>query len=232
MRRVLVTGGNRGLGLEFVRQLLARGDRVFAGCRKPGQAHELTKLAAAHPGRLSVLPFDAAKPASAVELAREVAMVADALDVVIGNAGMLPAGERFGELDAKVMNEAFAVNCTAQVQLAQACAPLLAKGEAPRLVTLSTVMASIARRDAFRSPSYCASKAALNMATRLLAFELGSRGIVVFCVHPGWVKTDMGGTGAEITAEQSVAALLRLVDGADASTAGRFLDWQGEPLPW
>ncbi|HET7845482.1 MAG TPA: SDR family oxidoreductase [Xanthomonadales bacterium] len=232
MQRVLVTGANRGLGLEFVKQLLARGERVFAACRKPGQAHELTKLAGAHPGRLSVLPFDAAKPASAAELAREIAMVEEALDIAIGNAGMLPGGERFGELDAKVMNEALAVNCTGQVMLAQAVAPLLEKGRNARLVTLSTIMASIASRTQFRSPSYCASKAALNMATRLVSFELAPRGITTFCVHPGWVKTDMGGAGAEITATESVTGLLRLIDGATPAQTGCFLDWQGREIPW
>ena len=232
MQRVLVTGANRGLGLEFVKQLLARGERVFAACRKPGQAHELTKLAGAHPGRLSVLPFDAAKPASAAELAREIAMVEEALDIAIGNAGMLPGGERFGELDAKVMNEALAVNCTGQVMLAQAVAPLLEKGRNARLVTLSTIMASIASRTQFRSPSYCASKAALNMATRLVSFELAPRGITAFCVHPGWVKTDMGGAGAEITATESVTGLLRLIDATTPAHAGTFRDWQGHAIPW
>jgi len=192
----------------------------------------LTKLAGAHPGRLGVLPFDAAKPNSAAELAREVAMVADALDIVIGNAGVLPSGEQFGELDAKVVNETFATNCTAQLMLAQAVAPLLAKGGNARLVTVSSVMASIATRTQFRSPSYCISKAALNMATRLLSFELAPRGITAFCVHPGWVKTDMGGTGAEITPAESVAGLLRVIDAATPAQAGQFLDWQGHAIPW
>jgi len=232
MQRVLVTGANRGLGLEFVRQLLARGDRVFAACRKPGQAHELTKLAAAHPGRLGVLPFDAANPATAAGLAREIAMVADALDLVIGNAGVLPSGERFGDLDAKVMNDAFVVNCTAQVMLAQAVVPLLEKGERPRFVTISSIMASITARGAFGTPSYCISKAALNMATRLLSFELAPRRITAFCVHPGWVQTDMGGAGAQITPLESIQGLLRVFDAATTDAAGTFRDWQGKELPW
>ena len=232
MQRVLVTGANRGLGLEFTRQLLARGDRVFAACRKPGQAHELTKLAGAHPGRLGVLPFDAAKAGSAAELAREIAMVGDALDVVVANAGMLRTGERFGELDAKVLNETFAVNCAAKVLLAQAVVPLLGQGTAPRFVAISSDMGSIARRKTFHSPSYCISKTALNMAVKLLSLELTPRGIAAFCLHPGWVKTDMGGPGAEITATESVAGLLRVIDAATPDSAGRFFDYQGEEIPW
>ena len=118
------------------------------------------------------------------------------------------------------------------VLLAQAVAPLLDKGTNARFMTMSTIMASIAARTQFRSPSYCVSKAALNMATRLLSFELASRGITAFCVHPGWVKTDMGGTGAEITATKSVAGLLRLIDATTPAHAGTFRDWQGDTIPW
>jgi NAD(P)-dependent dehydrogenase (short-subunit alcohol dehydrogenase family) len=232
MQRVLVTGANRGLGLELTRQLLARGDRVFAACRRPGQAHELTKLAAAHPGRLGVLPFDAAKAGSATALLSEIGLVADALDLVVANAGMLRSGERFGELDADVLVETFAVNCAAKVLLAQAAATLLGRGNAARFVAISSDMGSIARRTSFHSPSYCISKTALNMAVKLLSLELGPRGITAFCLHPGWVKTDMGGAGAEITPAESVAGLLRVIDTATPDQAGRFFDWRGHEVPW
>ena len=108
--RILVTGANRGIGLEFVRQYLARGERVFATCRRPGQAHELTRLALSHPGHLKILPLDLSKPASVVELERELHLVTDALDVVVNNAGMLVSGERWGAIESKSLLDSFATN--------------------------------------------------------------------------------------------------------------------------
>lgn len=232
MRKVLVTGSNRGIGLELVRQCLARGDRVLAACRKPGHATELTKLAGAHPGRLSVLPLEMAKPASIANLASEIAIVTDALDLAIGNAGVLHSGERFGELDAARLADSFAVNSIAPLLLAQALAPLLERGEHPVLVNVSSVIGSIASRDAFSTPGYAMSKAALNMGTRLASFELAARGIVAFVVHPGWVRTDMGGPKAEIDVHEAAAGILAVADGATAASAGRFFDYRGDELPW
>ena len=119
MQRILVTGANRGIGLEFVRQCLLRGARVFAACRQPGKALKLTELAAAHPGRLSVLPLDLDKERSIAELARETAALTDALDLLINNAGVLVPGERYGELVARTLIDTFTTNGveTAQVDV-------------------------------------------------------------------------------------------------------------------
>jgi NAD(P)-dependent dehydrogenase (short-subunit alcohol dehydrogenase family) len=231
MKRCLVTGASRGLGLELTRQLLARGERVLAACRKPGQAHELTKLALAHPGRLAVLPLDLSKPHSIGALAHEAALVVDALDVLINNAGVLPAGERYGELEQKALLEAFTTNAAGPLLLTQALTALLERGQAPRVMNLSSILGSIGARDSFYTPSYAISKAALNMATRLLAHELGARGIHVFAAHPGWVRTDMGGSRAELDPAESVRGLLALLDRAEA-LAGGFHAWNGERLPW
>ena len=110
MQQVLVTGANRGIGLEFVRQRLERGAHVHAACRAPGKALKLTALAAAHPGRLSVLPLDLTRERSIAELAREVATLTPSLDLLVNNAGMLVNGERYGELVAKTFLDTFATN--------------------------------------------------------------------------------------------------------------------------
>lgn len=231
MQRVLVTGANRGLGLEFVRALLARGDRVYAACRHPGRALPLTELAAAHPGHLAVLPLEVDKERSIAELAREVAALTDTLDVLINNAGMLVSGERFGALAAKPLSETFSTNVIGPLLLTQAVAPLLQKGHDAKVLNITSELGSIAQTDAFGTPSYSISKAALNMATRQLSAALAPR-VTVFCAHPGWVKTDMGGTGAALTPKTSVAGLLKVLDAITPEDAGAYLDYRGQTLPW
>ncbi len=232
MQRILVTGSNRGLGLEFVRQLLARGDRVIATCRQPGRALALTELAAEHPGHLHVLPLDLASERSIAECARETAMLTDALDALINNAGMLVSGERFGTIAHKSMADSFAANAAGPVLLTQALTPLLEQGENPKVLNLTSRLASIAGAASFGTPSYSISKAALNMATRQLAAALGAHGVTVFCASPGWVRTDMGGDNAPLTAHDSAAGLLKVLAAATSATAGRFLDYTGAEIAW
>jgi NAD(P)-dependent dehydrogenase (short-subunit alcohol dehydrogenase family) len=232
MQRVLVTGANRGLGLAFVHQLLARGARVIAACRQPGRALKLTGLAAAHPGHLSVLPLDLNKERSIAGLAHEVGMLTDKLDVLINNAGTLVSGERYGELGAKTFSETFATNVIGPLLVTQALTPLLAHGEAARIVNLSSDLGSQADTVAFNTPSYAISKAALNMVTRLTAAELGARGITVISLNPGWVRTDMGGAHAPLTVNESVGAMLEVIDGLKPGDSGRFLDYTGADVAW
>jgi len=238
LRQALVTGANRGLGLEFVRQLLVRGDRVIAACRHPGKATALNTLAGEHPGRLHVLPLDVAAPKSHAELARELPLVLGdgddpgkgSLDLLVNNAGVLHSGERFGQLAAANFEDSFRVNAMAPLLLTQALAPLLADGA--RVTNVSSQLGSIANCNRFGTPSYNISKAAQNMVTRLLAHALAERGIVVVALHPGWVQTDMGGKDATLDAAAAVAGLLRTIDAAGMEASGSFLDWQGQPLPW
>jgi len=232
MQRVLVTGANRGLGLEFVHQLLARGARVIAACRQPGRALKLTELAAAHPGHLHVLPLDLDKERSIAGLAHEAGMLTDRLDALINNAGVLVAGERYGELAAKAFAETFATNVIGPLLLTQALTPLLERGKAARIVNLSSDLGSQADTVAFNTPSYAISKAALNMVTRLTAAELGARGITVISLNPGWVRTDMGGARAPLAVSESVAAMLAVIDGLKSGDGGRFLDYAGADVAW
>ncbi|HEX2596267.1 MAG TPA: SDR family oxidoreductase [Luteimonas sp.] len=232
-RHALVTGANRGLGLEFVRQLLARGDRVVATCRHPGKATALNALAGEHPGRLHVLPLDVADPRAITELQRELALLADddeRLDLLVNGAGVLHSGERFGRVGAANLDDSFRTNAMGPFLLTQALAPRLADGA--RVANITSQLGSIANTARFGTPSYNISKAAQNMATALLAAALRERGVVVVALHPGWVQTDMGGAGATVTPSDSVAGLLRVIDRLKASDSGRFLDWRGESLPW
>ena len=232
-RNVLVTGANRGIGLEFCRQLLAAGDHVIATCRQPGMATALNTLAGEYPGRLHVLPLDVAQPKSRAELVRELPLVLgdDArIDLLVNNAGVLHSGERFGHLDQAVLEDSLRLNAIGPFLLSEAVAPLLADGA--RIANLSSVMGSITRQGAFRSPSYGASKAAQNLLNAQLAHALAARDIRVLSLHPGWVQTDMGGTGAEVAPEASVAGLLQVIAAATPAQSGSFLDWRGHTVPW
>ena len=231
-RNCLISGANRGIGLEFTRQLLARGEHVIAACRHPGKATALNALAGEHPGRLHVLPLDVADPKSRASLVHDLPLVLgdDRLDLLVNNAGVLHSGERFGHVEAAILEDSFRTNAIGPFLLAQALAPLLNDGA--RIANLSSVMASIASRGEFRSPSYCASKAAQNMLTVQLAQAVAARGIVVLALHPGWVQTEMGGEHATVPTADAVRGLLQVVDGATLPQSGSFLDWRGEPLPW
>ena len=231
-RNCLITGANRGIGLEFARQLLARGEHVVATCRHPGKAAALNALAGEYPGRLHVLPLDVADPKSRASLVHDLPLVLgdDRLDLLVNNAGVLHSGERFGHVEAAILEDSFRTNAIGPFLLAQALAPLLNDGA--RIANLSSVMASIASRGEFRSPSYCASKAAQNMLTVQLAQAVAARGIVVLALHPGWVQTEMGGEHATVPTADAVRGLLQVVDGATPAQSGSFLDWRGGALPW
>lgn len=230
MKRILVTGANRGLGLEFVRQLLTRGDRVIATCRHPGRATELNRLAGEHPNRLHLLPLDLDQSRSRAELAREVPLVFERFDWLINNAGMLPPGERFGELQEDALQASFRTNAVGPLLLTQALAPLLEDGGL--VLNLSSRMGSMAETHEFRSPSYGMGKAALNMATVQLAHALGERKIRVIALTPGWVRTDMGGATAALAPADSVAGMLAVADASLMPDSGSFRDWQGQAVAW
>jgi NAD(P)-dependent dehydrogenase (short-subunit alcohol dehydrogenase family) len=238
-KHVLVTGANRGIGLEFVRQLLARGDRVVAACRQPGKASALNALAGAHPGRLHVLPLEVAQAKSRAELVRELPLVCAspdgagpdlAFDVLINNAGVLHSGERFGHLSEANLDDSFRINTSGPLLLTEALAPQLRDGAL--VANISSVLGSVANTTRFGTPSYNISKAAQNMATRLLAHALADRGIVAIALHPGWVQTDMGGDGAQIAPHDSVAGMLRVIDAATPAMSGEFFDWNGARVEW
>jgi NAD(P)-dependent dehydrogenase (short-subunit alcohol dehydrogenase family) len=229
-KHCLVTGANRGIGLEFVRQLLARGDRVVATCRHPGKATSLNTLAGEYPGRLRVLPLDVASDKSRAELVRELPLVCERVDLLVNNAGVLHSGERFGELSSAHLDDSFRINASGPLLLTQSLASTLADGAI--VANLSSQLGSIAGTERFGTPSYNISKAAQNMATVLLAHALRDRGITVVALHPGWVQTDMGGAGAQVAPAESVRGMIKVIDGLRLQDSGRFLDWHGEAMAW
>ncbi|TAN05620.1 MAG: SDR family oxidoreductase [Rhodanobacteraceae bacterium] len=232
MQRCLVTGANRGLGLAFTTELLERGARVLACCRDPLHAEVLRALAAAHGERLAIHALDVADGAAISALPPVAAAHLQRIDLLVNNAGVLVSGERFGNVKAEALAMSFAVNATAPLLLTQALCPLLALGNRPRVLCVTSQLGSIAQSTSFRTVSYAMSKAALNMAVKRLAAELSPRGIVVLAVHPGWVKSEMGGTGATLAVAASAHALLGLIERATVAEGGRFVAYDGAQLPW
>ena len=230
MATVLVTGANRGLGLEFVRQLMARGDDVIATRRDSGTGGALDNPGAAH-DRLTVLELDVNDAGSVARLAKQ--LDGRAIDVLINNAGVYgPRGADFGDLDRQAWAEVLQVNCVAPMLLAQTLLPNLRQGSLRKLVFITSKMGSVADNRGGGSYIYRSSKSALNAAVKSLAVDLAGEDFVSVLLHPGWVRTDMGGPNALIDATTSVSGMLQVIDRAGQTESGSFLAYDGAAIPW
>lgn len=224
----LVTGANRGLGLEFTKQLLNAGHQVTATSRNPSEA---TDLRALESSSLSLLALDISKPESVDAFAK--ALKDAAIDVLINNAGHYSrASVGFDHLNFDGVLHDFAVNAIGTLRVTQALLPNLRRGSAKKIANISSKMGSITDNTSGGSYAYRMSKAAVNMATRSLANDLRSEGFTVLTFHPGWVQTDMGGPNALIEPPESIAGMLKVVDNAGLEQSGRFWDYRGQELPW
>ncbi|MBL8719096.1 MAG: SDR family oxidoreductase [Myxococcales bacterium] len=220
MARVLVTGGNRGIGLELCRQLAARGDQVVAVCRKPST--ELSAL-----GVRVEAGLDVTAPEAGFELHRRLA--GQRLDVVIQNAGVL-SHESLPTIDVAAIRRQLEVNAIAPLVLTAALRPLLEKGSKVALVT--SRMGSMADNGSGGYYGYRMSKAALNAAGVSLARDLAPSGIAVVLLHPGFVRTGMTGGAGSTDPDEAARGLLARIDALDLSTSGKFLHANGEELPF
>ena len=236
MPTVLVTGANRGLGLEFARQYAAAGWQVIAACREPAAAAELQGLVATHPS-LEVRALDVADFSAIDALARELA--GRPIDVLLNNAGVFgprPVDGRdprqtFGSIDYDIWAEVIRVNTMAPMKMAEAFVEHVAASSQRRIVAVSSVEGSIERSKG-GIHAYRSSKAALNMVIRTLARDLAPRGIVTAAFCPGWIRTRMGGAMAPLEAPPSIEGVRRVIEGLDLERSGRFWLWTGEVLPW
>ncbi|MBN8638223.1 MAG: SDR family oxidoreductase [Anaerolineae bacterium] len=228
MRRILITGTSRGIGLELARQYAARDERVFATYRTPSAA-----LKALESVRVTLIPLDVADPASIEAAYHAVNAQTDSLDVLINNAAISNEGdERLGTFEQASMLSLFQTNTIAPVLIMQRFLELLKRGATGKIVNLVSELASLELRDASYAATYCATKAALNMYTRSLAHDLKPLGLTAFTIDPGWVQTDMGGRHAPLTPEQSVSGILRVIDQANRDANGRFFRHDGAEMPW
>jgi len=234
MHNVLITGANRGIGLALTKAYLSHGDSlVFASCRYPAGAAELNELAESHVGRLLVLQLDVNDEASITRAVDAVSAEAGSLDVLINNAGISGSdgARNMGQLLAAQVASVITTNAVAPLIVTQACRELLQKSDNPRVVMISSGLGSLARTGS-NAYAYRMSKAAMNMAARVLAFDGAMAGITTVTVAPGWVKTDMGGPNAVLQPEESAAGLLALISGLKSADNGRFFRYDGAELDW
>lgn len=232
MERVLVTGANRGIGLELVRQCLARGGRVFAGCRNPQQAGDLQKLSELAVPNLTLVRLDVTEEHSLDEARQLVSNQVEALDLLFNNAAINLGDEFITGVTAQRLAETLRVNAIGPVLVAQRFFDLLRQGDAPKLVNISSEAGSIGRMRHFRGYSYYGSKAALNMYTRSLALDPNLQGVIVIAMHPGWVRTDMGGQMAPLSPQDSAKRILNVVDRLTPADSGKFFTYTGDEYPW
>jgi NAD(P)-dependent dehydrogenase (short-subunit alcohol dehydrogenase family) len=216
---VLITGANRGLGLEFARQYGADGWAVLATAREPERADALRDTGA------ELISLEISDAGSIARLAEHVGD--RPVDLLIANAGI------YGEsnLDADAWSKLLQVNVIGPTLLAEALRRNVAASAVKRIVAVTSGMGSIAETGGGHIP-YRTSKAALNMAWKNLALDYANDGIAVAVINPGWVQTDMGGPGASITAEQSITGMRGSIDTLSLEQSGRFLSWDGQELPW
>lgn len=228
---VLVTGASRGIGLEFVRYGMQQGWRVFACCRHPQQADALLNMAKLANGRVTVHIVDLDELATIQALAYELRN--DAIDLLISNAGIYGSSNmRFGNVDTESWQQAFKVNCIAPMKLVEVLIENLRMGQGRTVACLSSRMGSMADNSSGGSYIYRSSKAALNSVVKSLSVDLRDQEIKVVALHPGWVKTDMGGPNAQITTAESVAAMMQSLEKLEIQDSGRFIDIDGSDVPW
>jgi len=232
----LVTGANRGIGLEYARQLAEAGEQVIATCRDPASAQALRDLAAAHPG-LRIETLDLEDRASIAALGQRLA--GTPIDVLLNNAGLYGGSwdnaahrQSRDSMDYDLWEQIMRVNVMAPFQMVQVLRDNIASGQRRLVINMSSDLGSIANNAQGQSYAYRSSKAALNMVTKGLSVELADLGITVVSMAPGWTQTDLGGASAHWPVAESVANQLKVIAGLSAADNGRFVDLLGRTVPW
>jgi len=231
MPTILITGANRGLGLEFTRQYLEEGYAVIAASRNPGAAHRLRQLERDSKGSLTLLEADVADSASVRAAAARTPT--SVIDVLINCAGVIGGdGQTIGSIDYHDWLRVLDVNVLGAMRMCEAFLDRVAQSDRRLIVTITSGMGSLADNTSGGFIAYRTSKAAVNMAMRTAAIDLRSRGISCVVINPGWVKTDMGGPNAKLSPEQSVTAMRRVIAELGPNDSGRFYHYDGREYPW
>ncbi|MCX7184791.1 MAG: SDR family oxidoreductase [Nitrosospira sp.] len=232
MPNLLITGANRGIGLEFAKQYAAAGWRVLACCRNSDKSEELKQLASQHTGWLSIHALDVTDFEQIDRLGTELAE--QEIDLLLNNAGVcLDAHNNgFGTIDYAAWMHTLRVNSMAPLKMTETFIRQIARSQQKKIVNITSKMGSIADNTSGDYYLYRSSKTALNMVAKNLAIDLAPRGIITAVLHPGWVQTDMGGPNALITVQQSVAGMRRVIARLAPAANGKFYAYDGKEIPW
>lgn len=225
----VVTGASRGIGLEMVKQLLSQGQVVIGACRNPDGARDLWEIQSDYKSRFRYLKLDLADPSTITDLGLK--LKDERIDVLVNNAGVLKgAGEGLLALSFDDVVKSFDVNTIGPLRVTRALMPCLQRSDSPKIINMTSMMGSITDNKSGSYYAYRMSKAALNMFNMCLAREFPDVTSVV--MHPGWVKTEMGGPAAPTSVFDSVAGILKVISEIKASDSGRFLDFRGQGIAW
>ena len=236
---VLITGANRGLGLGLATAYLSDGETVHACCRSPEAADALTELAAAHPGKLFVHALDVEDRDAIDQLAHELDGVS--IDILLNNAGYFGSvtfgdggldAQVFGTSDFEDWEKIFRINCIAPMKMAEAFVEHVAASDQKKIITLTSIAASIGGSSIGKMYGYRAGKTAANAVMHAMGLDLKERGIIAVPMHPGFAKTDMGGANAAIEPEEAVAGVKSVIADLTLEQAGMFMAYTGDQLPW
>jgi NAD(P)-dependent dehydrogenase (short-subunit alcohol dehydrogenase family) len=227
---ILITGANRGIGLELCAQFARDGWQVIACCRNPAAAAELQNLGERYKSveihALDVTDYDRLRA-----LAED--LDGRPIDILLSNAGIYGRkGIAFGDVDPGEWREVLEVNTIAPLMLVQAFVDHVASSRQKLVAVISSKVGSIADNSSGGSYLYRSSKTAVNQVVKSLSIDLAGRDIAVVSLHPGWVQTDMGGPNAEISPAESVAGLKSILQSAGRAQSGQFLEYNGMPIPW
>lgn len=227
---ILITGSNRGIGLEIARQYAAADWTVHACCRSPDQAIELHGLSSQY-GRIQIHRLDMEDFGQIATLARKLA--GQQIDLLFNNAGTYGQNDAgFGDTDESLWLKAMRINAIAPMKMMEAFVGHIEASRHKIIASMSSKMGSMADNRSGGSYVYRSTKAALNAVMKSAAVDLRPRGIRVAILHPGWVKTDMGGPNAEISTAESVDRMRRILAGITLADSGTFFDIDGSPIPW
>ncbi|HVI52686.1 MAG TPA: SDR family oxidoreductase [Candidatus Sulfotelmatobacter sp.] len=224
MPSVLITGANRGLGLEFARQYAADGWQVIATCRRPAEAAALNALG------VEVLPLDVADWGQIAALGDE--LMARPIDLLLNNAGVYGDHQSLGVIEPESWMRTLACNTVAPIMLTQTLLPNLLAGRGQKVAFVTSLMGSIAENSSGAYYAYRSSKAALNAAVRSLSIDMKALGVTTLLLHPGWVQTDMGGASAPLKPAESVSGMRRVIETVGFANSGGFWDYSGKSQPW
>ena len=240
MPTVFITGSSRGLGLEFVRQYAEDNWSVIASCREPLKAEKLQALSKAHKN-IRIEALDVCDEKAIKQLAKKLA--SEAIDLLINNAGIYSGSplkgqatdhdesQAFGSLDAEAWVKVLRANSIAPIMLIEAFLPNLIKSTGRKVVNITSRMGSIAEMGA-NYLAYRSSKAALNAAMRVIAHDLKTEKIAIINLHPGWVKTDMGGSNASLEIPKSIGFMRKTIADIGLKDTSQFLNYDGKVIQW